>query len=111
MRKTTDDAKRFVEMTAEHQGWKLNRDDAFRGSLVEGLATNYNRYGYFLCPCRDTAGSREKDKDVICPCVYCRDDQKEFGHCYCGLYLTKEFFAGGKEPRPLPERRPPELIP
>ena len=80
-----DDARNFVTMAARHQGWELNRDEEFVGFLVEGLATNYNRYGYFLCPCRDTAGSRERDKDVICPCAYCRDDQRDYGHCYCGL--------------------------
>ncbi len=109
--KTLADTRRFVEMTAAHQGWKLNRDPEFLESLVEGLTANYNRYGYYLCPCRDTAGSREKDRDVICPCVYCRPDQEEYGHCFCALYLTEEFYASGKEPSGIPERRPEDLIP
>lgn len=106
--KTIEDTRKFVEMVARHQGWKLNRDGGF---LIEGLTVNYNRYGYYLCPCRDTAGSRESDKDVICPCVYCRPDQNEYGHCFCALYLTPEFFVSGKEPQAIPERRPEELIP
>ncbi len=109
--KTVEDALRFIDMAAKHHGWKPVRDEDFRRTLAEGLAANFNRYGYFLCPCRDSAGSREGDKDVICPCVYCGPDQEEFGHCYCGLYLTEEFFASGKEPVPIPERRPESLIP
>ena len=103
--KTAEDVMRFVRMTADKQGWKLNPDAEFLTMIVEGLAVNYNRYGYFACPCRDADGDRELDGDIICPCEYCRPDQAEFGHCYCGLYLTPDFFASGKAPASIPERR------
>ena len=96
----------FVELVAKHQGWELVRDKEHLQVLIEGLTTNWNRYGYFSCPCRLADGIREKDKDIICPCVYAKPDLEEFGHCYCGLYLTKEFFASGKKPEYIPERRP-----
>ena len=104
--KTLEDVRNFVTTTANFRKWKLTRDEEFLKILLEGLMTNYNRYGYFLCPCRDGTGVREKDKDLICPCEYCVPDQQEYGHCYCGLYLTPEFFASNKSPRPIPERRP-----
>ncbi len=104
--KNIEDTRKFVEMVAKKNGWKLNPDAEFVDSLIEGLTINYNRYGYFSCPCRDADGIKEKDKDIICPCDYCRPDQKEFGHCYCGLYLTQEFYNTGKEPQGIPERRP-----
>ena len=104
--KTKDDAKKFAEMVANKQGWHLHPDEKFLDMLFEGFATNYNRYGYFGCPCRLLEGDREKDKDLICPCDYCVPDQKEYGHCYCGLYLTKEFYESGKTPDGIPERRP-----
>lgn len=104
--KTTEQTLQFMEMVARHQGWQLNSDEEFIRMLAEGLTTNYNRYGYYSCPCRDADGIREKDKDIICPCKYCRPDQEEYGHCYCGLYLTKEFFDSGKKPQSIPERRP-----
>ena len=107
--KTKEDAQKFTEMVAKKQGWKLNRDNDFLNTLFEGFATNFNRYGYYCCPCRDSDGSKELDKDIICPCDYCRPDMEEFGHCYCGLYLTQEFFKSGKEPIGIPERRPLEL--
>lgn len=104
--KTPADARKFMEMTAEHQGWHLNRDEQLLTWLAEGLATNYNRYGYFSCPCRDADGVKAKDKDIICPCDYCVPDQEEYGHCYCGLYLSPEFFETGESPHSIPERRP-----
>ncbi|MHA1731437.1 MAG: ferredoxin-thioredoxin reductase catalytic domain-containing protein [Promethearchaeota archaeon] len=104
--KTPADAKLFMEMVAKKQGWVVNPDPELIGWLSEGLSTNWNRYGYFSCPCRDADGVKERDKDIICPCDYCVPDQEEFGHCYCGLYLTREFADSGKKPHSIPERRP-----
>lgn len=104
--KTFDDCDKFVSMVAEKQGWALNPDREFIVMIIEGLNVNYNRYGYFSCPCRFARGLREKDKDLICPCEYSRPDIDEYGHCYCGLYLSKEFFSEGKVPASIPERRP-----
>ncbi len=108
--KSVADGRLFVTATAQFQGWKLPGDEAFLAILVEGLTTNYNRYGYFLCPCRDGSGTREKDKDIICSCAYCVPDQKDYGHCFCGLFLTPDFFTSGQPPRSIHERRPLRLI-
>jgi len=95
----------FATMVASKQGWKLSSDPQFLKDLVEGLATNWNRYGYFLCPCRDSDGSREADVKVICPCAPSWKDVEEFGHCYCALYINPAFAASGKEPQSIPDRR------
>lgn len=108
--KTIEDTKKFATMVANHQGWKLNPDTEFLGMLIEGLTENYNRYGYYNCPCRDSHDDKVKDKDIICPCDYCVPDQKEYGHCYCSLYLTPEFYSSGEKPKSIPERRPEELM-
>ena len=104
--KSTQNTRRFVTMVAGHQGWRVIADAEFLDSLVEGLTTNHNRYGYYLCPCRDTLGSRDADRDVVCPCEYAGPDIAEFGHCYCALYQSEAFQARGGEPRQIPERRP-----
>ena len=103
--KTIDQTMTFATMVAAKQGWKLNPDEDFTRSLVEGLTTNWNRYGYFLCPCRDTEGSREVDAKVICPCAPSWTDVQERGHCYCALYLDPAFAASGKTPASIPDRR------
>lgn len=103
--KTADDTARFASMVAKKQGWALNPDEEFRSSLIEGLTVNWNRYGYYLCPCRDTEGSREADAAVLCPCRYARADVEEFGHCFCALYMSETFAASGASPAGLRDRR------
>ena len=107
--KTVKDTEIFASMVAQKNGWVLNPDREFMAMLIDGLTVNYNRYGYFSCPCRDASGQRDRDKDIICPCAYCRPDQEEYGHCYCGLYLTNAFFKSGQAPASIPERRPESL--
>ena len=109
-KKNTEDTRRFVTMVAKKQGWGVCPDPSLLEDLIDGLTTNFNRHGYFLCPCRDGSGERTKDKDIICPCVYAVPDQQEYGQCYCGLFVTKEFEAANKQPEQIPERRPPELM-
>jgi ferredoxin-thioredoxin reductase catalytic subunit len=103
--KTIDDTRRFADMVAAKQGWELNPDAEFTDVLLAGLTTNWNRYGYFLCPCRDSDGSRETDADVICPCVFSKPDIDEHGHCYCALYLKAGFTAAGGVPGGIPDKR------
>lgn len=103
--KNLEEVRKFTRMVAQKQGWVLTNDQSFYEDLVEGLRVNWNRYGYFLCPCRDTEGSREADADVICPCVYAKEDAAVYGHCYCSLYWSKEFAESGKAPSGIPERR------
>lgn len=87
-------------------GNELNSDKPYVLDLLEGLLTNEQRYGYRSCPCRLASGAREHDKDIICPCLYKDPDVKEYGSCYCGLYVSKDWNAGVIPHRPVPERRP-----
>jgi len=57
--KTFDDVRLFVTMVAMQQGWELNRDPEHIEIIIEGFAKNYNRYGYFSCPCRRIREKRE----------------------------------------------------
>jgi Ferredoxin-thioredoxin reductase, catalytic subunit len=103
--KTIDQTATFASMVAAKQLWVVNPDASFTGDLLEGLTVNWNRYGYYLCPCRDTEGSREADAKVICPCAPSWDDIAERGHCYCALYLSPSFAASGAPPSSIPDRR------
>ena len=93
-------------MVSNHQGWRLHRNNEFLQNLIEGLQINKERYGYFLCPCRLGEGEKELDKDIICPCEYAKDDIADYGHCYCSLYQSPEFYFSGKTSKSIPERRP-----
>lgn len=99
----------FEELStaAEAAGYNLNPDMDTTMPLIEGLVVNSKRYGYRLCPCRLTSGSKEADLDIICPCDYRDPDLDEYGTCYCGLYVSGDVLEGKAEFHPIPERRPP----
>jgi len=94
----------------EPKGYFFNTDREKVMDLLEALLTNKDRYGYMACPCRLAAADREKDRDIICPCVYREPDVEEFGSCYCALYVSKDWNAGKIEKEYVPERRPPEKM-
>jgi ferredoxin-thioredoxin reductase catalytic chain len=110
-KKTFEEVQKFAAKVAEFRGWILNSDDEFLKYILEGHRENFNRLGYYACPCRETFDDREKDKDIICPCEYAEADIAEYGHCYCALFLSQEFSTSRKEAESIPERRPESRIP
>jgi ferredoxin-thioredoxin reductase catalytic subunit len=93
---------------AASQGIELNRDKEYVMGIMRGLLKNQERYGYRSCPCRLASGIKEKDADIICPCVYKDPDIKEYGSCYCGLYVSRQWNEGKIKHIRVPERRPKE---
>lgn len=89
----------------EAKGYFFNKDKQMVLQLLEGLLINKERYGYMSCPCRLASGDRERDKDIICPCFYREPDVKEYGSCYCGLYVSREWNEGLVPHVYVPERR------
>ena len=107
------DAKKLYEqlkVIQEPKGYYFNNDMDMTMPLIESLLTNKERMGYMACPCRLANGEFEDDKDIVCPCVYREEDVKEYGACFCGLYVSKDFNEGTIEKKVVPERRPPEKI-
>ena len=105
------DAEKLYNMLKEKQeskGYFFNNDRERVFELLEALTTNKERYGYMVCPCRLASEEREHDRDIICPCVYREEDVKEYGSCYCNLYVSKEWNEEKIPHDYVPERRPPE---
>lgn len=90
----------------EPKGYFFNNDTKLVMELMEGLLANKERYGYMCCPCRLSSGAREKDKDIICPCAYREEDVRQFGSCYCALYVSSDWNNGTIPHEYVPERRP-----
>ncbi len=103
--------RRFIDNVARRRGWRLVEDETFLGYLIDGFLMNYRRYSYLQCPCREGWGERVKDSDIVCPCVYSGPDVEEYGHCYCGLFLSPEYAEKSEAPASIPERRPEEYFP
>jgi ferredoxin-thioredoxin reductase catalytic chain len=100
----------LLKKAQEPKGYYFNKDTDKVWALLGGLLENKERYGYMGCPCRLLCGDRAWDRDIICPCVYRVEDVREYGSCYCSLYVSQEWNEG-KIPRDyVPERRPVEKI-
>lgn len=98
----------MLKKVQEPKGYFFNLDKERVFDLLEALLTNKTRYGYTCCPCRLASGDREKDKDITCPCLYREQDVKEYGSCYCNLYVSREWNEGKIPHQYIPERRPTE---
>jgi ferredoxin-thioredoxin reductase catalytic subunit len=105
---TLESVRQRAESDARTNGCYLNTDQNFLRNLLEGLKKNEERYGYPSCPCRLASGRFEFDRDIICPCDYRDPDVKEYGCCYCALFIRKDVFEGKTQIGPIPERRPQE---
>ncbi|MFH1349425.1 MAG: ferredoxin-thioredoxin reductase catalytic domain-containing protein [Pseudomonadota bacterium] len=97
-----------LKKVQEPKGYFFNKDKERTFELLEALLTNKLRYGYMCCPCRLASGDRKKDADIICPCEYREPDVKEYGSCYCNLYVSREWNEGKVPHAYIPERRPSE---
>jgi len=98
----------MLRKVQEPKGYFFNRDRDRVIELLEALLINKGRYGYMSCPCRLASGTREQDEDIICPCRYREADVKEYGSCYCNLYVSAAWNAAEIPHSYIPERRPPE---
>lgn len=108
------DAEQLHEILRKVQeplGYLFNNDRETVFQLLTGLLTNKERYGFMSCPCRLASGNYERDRDIICPCAYRAPDVQEYGSCYCGLYVSREWNEGSIIRSYVPERRPREKMP
>jgi ferredoxin-thioredoxin reductase catalytic subunit len=91
---------------AASRAQELNADRPFVLDILKGLLINEQRYGYRSCPCRLADGDKEKDADIVCPCVYKDPDVAEYGSCYCSLYVSNAWNRESMSRTQVPERRP-----
>ncbi|MBF0377187.1 MAG: ferredoxin:thioredoxin reductase [Desulfamplus sp.] len=99
-----------LKKSQEPKGYFFNKDIDLVHELLDSLMKNRETYGYMACPCRLACGDREADRDIICPCEYRTEDVKEYGSCFCGLYVSADLNNGKIEAQYVPERRPPEKV-
>ncbi|MEQ8162372.1 MAG: ferredoxin-thioredoxin reductase catalytic domain-containing protein [Smithellaceae bacterium] len=107
----SDELYEMLKKVQEPKGFFFNKDKDRVLEILQDLLVNKERYGYMSCPCRLASGDREKDRDIFCPCAYRADDVKDYGSCYCNLYVSREWNEGKIEHDYVPERRPVEKMP
>lgn len=103
-----DNILQEMKEDAEKNSYFICPDKGLLSDLINGLATNEERYGFGACPCRISSGIKQYDVDIICPCEYRDADVNEFGMCYCGLFVSEEVKNDPLKMAPVPDRRPVE---
>ncbi|WP_018154033.1 DUF3422 family protein [Methanothermococcus thermolithotrophicus] len=73
---------KIVKNFSEYQGYYLNPDKDYCLRVLDAQLKN-EKNGFKYCPC--------KLGDILCPCNE-RDKEIElYGHCFCGLYVSKDY--------------------
>ncbi len=104
-RLTPEELYARLKPVQEAKGYYFHSDEPWVLEILEGVLTNMARYGYGSCPCRLATGDRERDRDIICPCVFREEDVAKYDRCYCKLYVSREAAEGRKQlPPVIPER-------
>lgn len=75
------------ERYAKVNGLRLNPEREVVERIIKGLLANEKKYGARYCPCRRVTGNKKEDKGKICPCQWHREEIKQKGHCFCGLFM------------------------
>lgn len=105
-----DALRKMLRQMQEKQGYYFNCDEKITGETLAGMLVNKERLGYMACPCRLPVGARTQDLDIICPCEYREADVREYGCCYCNLYVSSEFNKKGGGRMVIPDRRPEDWM-
>lgn len=77
----------WAKKYAEENGWRVNPDEKQLSAVVRGLARNTIRFGERYCPCRIRSGDLKKDKEIVCPCIFHRDEIETDGSCHCHFFF------------------------
>ena len=81
---------RWADSYARKEGFTLNTDEKQLSTVIRGLVRNRTKFGKQYCPCRLRSGDEEKDKNIICPCIYHKDEIATRGQCHCNLFFKGE---------------------
>lgn len=81
--------RRWAEEYAREHGFTLNPNKKQLNTVLRGLVRNRAKLGEHYCPCRLRTGDKEKDRIIICPCIYHQDEVAQGGHCHCNLFFGR----------------------
>jgi ferredoxin-thioredoxin reductase catalytic subunit len=85
-----EEARDRAKQLAKEKGYILNVDERQLEAVLRGLARNQERFGAAYCPCRLRSGDPEKDRGIVCPCIYHEKEIEEEGACHCRLFFKKK---------------------
>ena len=86
MAEKEDLKKKFDDHVAK-TGIHLNPDKKIVTDVIDKLILKKGKFGDYYCPCRFVTKNIEKDKEIVCPCVFHRGEIELQGHCLCTLFV------------------------
>lgn len=81
--------KNKLQKYAVSKELKLNENENALEGIIAALLRNKKFKGEIYCPCRIVTGDKDKDKEIICPCVFHRGEIELQGKCKCTLFWQK----------------------
>ena len=82
--------KARMQAYADSQGFVLNPNTDKLNLVIKGLHNNAVKRGAEYCPCRIRTGDPEEDKNIICPCIFHKDEIAKQGFCHCHLFYSSQ---------------------
>ena len=79
-----------IDDYAPKVGIKVNPDEKRVKEVIMGLLKKREKFGENYCPCRVNTGDKDKDEEIICPCVFHRGEIELQGHCLCKLFVGEK---------------------
>lgn len=80
----------FLQEYAKKSGFILNSDKKQLNFIIKGLKADEDKYGFRFCTCRVATGNFDKDRLIICPCIYHKQEIVNQSHCFCKLFFIKD---------------------
>jgi ferredoxin-thioredoxin reductase catalytic subunit/glutaredoxin len=77
-----------IKLFSEYNGYYLNPDKDYVFNVLNAQL-KHQENGIKYCPC--------KLGNVPCPCAGVEQEIKTYGHCFCGLYVSKEYIKNWKK--------------
>ena len=81
---------------AAEKGWTLNPDPERLKKVVGLMTDNFENYGAYYCPCKQSGDAPIIGEDVICPCQEADAEIEKQGHCHCRVFYRKNTVLDGK---------------
>lgn len=83
--------RKMLHEYAAYSPYKLNPDAKIVDRVAKGLVMRKIKFGYAYCPCRLVTGDSERDKKIVCPCVYHAEEIEREGECHCNLFVSTRY--------------------
>ena len=85
------EVRQRLEKWLENTPYQFNPDTPTVDTIIKGLALRRLKYGEEYCPCRVVGEDKEKNKGIICPCIYHNEEIAQNGVCFCGLFVGQNY--------------------